>query len=121
MSRFLHSRRDDRGVVASELVLAMPFIVALIACSITLAGLFQTKTRVAGAARDAVRSFVRCEEAVLDDSRQSACVPLRPASDVPLLQHGQPAACPRRRGESHSVIARVVAPVESSARKATGD
>ena len=52
MSRSLRSHRDDRGVVAIEFVLVMPFIIALIACSITLAGLFQTKSRVVGAARD---------------------------------------------------------------------
>lgn len=60
MSRFLHSRRHDRGdrgVVALELVIAMPMIIALIACSITLAGLFQTKSRVVGAARDYARAL----------------------------------------------------------------
>jgi Flp pilus assembly protein TadG len=58
MSRSLRPRRgdrDDRGVVAIELVLAMPFIIALLACSISLAGLFQTKSRVVGAARDGAR------------------------------------------------------------------
>jgi Flp pilus assembly protein TadG len=55
MRRFPHSRRDDRGVVAIEFVLALPFIIALLACSITMAGLFQTKSRVVGAARDYAR------------------------------------------------------------------
>lgn len=50
-----HRTRDDRGVVAVELVLVMPLIIALLACSITLAGLFQTKSRVVGAARDYAR------------------------------------------------------------------
>ena len=49
--------RNDRGVVALELVLVMPLIIVLIVCSITLAGLFQTKTRVAGAARDGARAL----------------------------------------------------------------
>jgi hypothetical protein len=49
--------RNDRGVVAIELVLVMPFIIILIACSITIAGLFQTKSRVVGAARDYARAL----------------------------------------------------------------
>jgi Flp pilus assembly protein TadG len=57
MTRSPRSHRDDRGVVALELVLAMPFIVALLVCSITVAGLFQTKSRVVGAARDGARSL----------------------------------------------------------------
>jgi Flp pilus assembly protein TadG len=52
-----HHARNDRGVVAIELVLVMPFIIVLIACSITLAGLFQTKSRVVGAARDYARAM----------------------------------------------------------------
>src|SRR3954471_22934731 len=52
-----HHERNDRGVVAIELVLVMPFLIALIACSITLAGLYQTKSRVVGAARDYARAL----------------------------------------------------------------
>jgi Flp pilus assembly protein TadG len=52
-----HQQRNDRGVVAIELVLVMPFIIALIVCSITLAGLYQTKSRVVGAARDGARAL----------------------------------------------------------------
>ncbi len=57
MNRSPRSHRDDQGLVALELVLAMPFIVALLVCSITLAGLFQTKSRVVGAARDGARAL----------------------------------------------------------------
>ena len=57
MNRSLRSHPDDRGVVALELVLAMPMIVALLVCSITVAGLFQTKSRVVGAARDGARTL----------------------------------------------------------------
>ena len=57
MSCSLRSRRDDRGVVAIEFLLILPFIIALLACSITLAGLFQTKSRVVGAARDGARAL----------------------------------------------------------------
>jgi Flp pilus assembly protein TadG len=57
MKCFLPSRRDDRGVVALELVIAVPIIVALLAIIITFAGLFQTKSRVVGAARDGARAL----------------------------------------------------------------
>jgi Flp pilus assembly protein TadG len=57
MSRSPHSHRDDRGVVALEFVVALPMIVALIVTIITLAGLFQTKSRVVGAARDGARAL----------------------------------------------------------------
>ena len=49
--------RDDRGVVAIELVLVMPIIIALIGCIIGLAGLYSTKSRVVGAARDGARAL----------------------------------------------------------------
>ncbi len=57
MKRSLRSQNDDRGVVALELVLAMPFILALLVCSVSVAGLFQTKSRVVGAARDGARAL----------------------------------------------------------------
>jgi Flp pilus assembly protein TadG len=46
---------DDQGVVAIELVLVMPFIIAMIVCIVALAGLYSTKSRVVGAARDGAR------------------------------------------------------------------
>jgi Flp pilus assembly protein TadG len=48
---------DDRGVVTIELVLAMPFIIALIVCIVALSGLYSAKTRVVGAARDGARAL----------------------------------------------------------------
>ena len=57
MSRSLRHHRDDQGVVALEFVVALPILVALIASIITLAGLFQTKSRVVGAARDGARAL----------------------------------------------------------------
>lgn len=57
MNRSVRSHRDDRGVVALELVLVMPFLVALLVCIIAFAGLFQTKSRVVGAARDGARAL----------------------------------------------------------------
>ena len=57
MNPSLRSPRDDRGVVALEFVLMVPFLVALVVCIITFAGLFQTKSRVVGAARDGARAL----------------------------------------------------------------
>jgi len=57
MHRCLRLHRDDRGVVALEVVLVMPVIVMLLVCSIAVAGLFQTKSRVVGAARDGARKL----------------------------------------------------------------
>ena len=57
MRRCFPVHRDDRGVVALELVLVMPIIVMLLVCSITVAGLFQAKSRVVGAARDGARKL----------------------------------------------------------------
>jgi Flp pilus assembly protein TadG len=48
---------DDQGVVAIELVLVLPFLIAVIVCIVALAGLFSTKSRVVGAARDGARAL----------------------------------------------------------------
>ena len=57
ISRRRPSKRNDQGVVAIELVLVMPLIIVLIVCIIALAGLFSTKSRVVGAARDGARAL----------------------------------------------------------------
>jgi len=57
ISRCRLSKRNDQGVVAIELVLVMPLIIVLIVCIIALAGLFSTKSRVVGAARDGARAL----------------------------------------------------------------
>ena len=57
ISRRRPHTRDDQGVVAIELVLVMPFLIAVIVCIIALAGLFSTKSRVVGAARDGARAL----------------------------------------------------------------
>jgi Flp pilus assembly protein TadG len=57
MRRHRTPPRDDRGVVALEFVMILPFIIGLILCSITVASLFQTKSRVVGAARDYARAL----------------------------------------------------------------
>ena len=56
MRSSLHSR-DDRGVVAIEFVLVLPFLLVLLVIIISFAGLFQTKSRVVGAARDGARAL----------------------------------------------------------------
>ena len=57
ISRRRPSKRNDQGVVAIELVVIMPFLIALIVCIIALAGLFSAKSRVVGAARDGARGL----------------------------------------------------------------
>ena len=57
ISRRRPNKRNDEGVVAIELVLLMPFIIILIVCIIALAGLYSTKSRVVGAARDGARAL----------------------------------------------------------------
>lgn len=58
MSRTMTShRKDDRGVVALEVVLVTPILIGMLVSVITFAGLFQTKSRVVGAARDGARAL----------------------------------------------------------------
>ena len=87
MKRSLRSDRDDRGVVALELVLAMPLIVALLVCSITVAGLFQTKSRVVGAARDGARALA------LQAGGATLSVDRNPDDGITVVRDGP--ACPR--------------------------
>ena len=56
MSPSQPSRRDDRGVVALELVLAMPMILALIIGTVVLGNFLSVKTQTAGLARDGARA-----------------------------------------------------------------
>ena len=55
MRRFLHSRRDDQGVVALELVLAMPILLMLIIGTVVLGNFLSIKTQTTGLARDGAR------------------------------------------------------------------
>jgi Flp pilus assembly protein TadG len=86
MSRFFRSRRDDRGVVALEFVLAMPLIIGLFVCSLTFAGLFQTKSRVVGAARDGARALA------LQPGVASPTADRFPSDGITVVRVG--AACP---------------------------
>lgn len=55
-SRSDHHDRDDRGVVALELVLAIPFILMLIIGAVVLGNFLRVKTQTAGLARDGARA-----------------------------------------------------------------
>jgi TadE-like protein len=54
--RFLHSHRDDRGVIALEMVLAMPILLMLIIGIVVLGNFLSIKTQTAGLARDGARA-----------------------------------------------------------------
>ena len=57
MNRSLRSHRDDdRGVVALELVLAMPFLLMLIIGAVVLGSFLSVKTQTVGLARDGARA-----------------------------------------------------------------
>ncbi len=51
------SKRDDRGVVALELVLVAPFLIALILLIGSFGAFFSRKVEVTSAARDAARTL----------------------------------------------------------------
>lgn len=77
--------RDDRGVVTIELVLAMQFIIVMIVCIIALAGLYSTKSRVVGAARDYARAL---------SLKPGAALPSDPNSSDGITVTLDSAACP---------------------------
>jgi Flp pilus assembly protein TadG len=52
----LRFRRDDRGVVALELVIAMPVLLMLIIGTVVLGNFLSIKTQTAGLARDGARA-----------------------------------------------------------------
>ena len=56
MRRSLRSHHDDRGVVALELVLALPFILMLIVGTVVLGNFLRVKTQTSGFARDGARA-----------------------------------------------------------------
>lgn len=56
MNRSLRSRRDDRGVVALEVVLVMPILLMLIIGTVVLGNFLNLKTQTSGLARDGARS-----------------------------------------------------------------
>jgi hypothetical protein len=56
MNRSLPTHRDDRGVVALELVLALPVLLMLIIGSVVLGNFLSVKTQTMGIARDGARA-----------------------------------------------------------------
>lgn len=56
MKRSPHSDRDDRGVVALEFVLALPFLLMLIMGVVVLGNYLSVKTQTMGEARDGARA-----------------------------------------------------------------
>lgn len=56
MSRSLRSRRDDRGIVALEVVLAVPILLTLIIGAVVLGNFLNVKTQTTGLARDGARA-----------------------------------------------------------------
>jgi Flp pilus assembly protein TadG len=56
MNRSLRSDRDDRGVVALEFVLALPFLLMLIIGAVVLGNFLSVKTQTVGLARDGARA-----------------------------------------------------------------
>jgi Flp pilus assembly protein TadG len=56
MNRSSRSQRDDRGVVALEFVLAVPFLLMLIIGAVVLGSYLSTKSQTVGLARDGARS-----------------------------------------------------------------
>jgi hypothetical protein len=56
MSNFLRSRRDDRGVVALEVVIAMPFILMLILGAVYLGNFLNVRAQTINLARQGARA-----------------------------------------------------------------
>lgn len=56
MKRSLHTRHDDRGVVALEVVLVMPILLMLIIGTVVLGNFLNLKTQTTGVARDGARA-----------------------------------------------------------------
>jgi Flp pilus assembly protein TadG len=75
MRRFLPSYRDDRGVVALELVLAMPILVMLIIGTVVLGNFLSIKTQTTGLARDGARAASLGLPLPADTSLVSAACP----------------------------------------------
>ena len=56
MYRSMRSRTDDRGVVALEVVLALPVLLMLIIGTVVLGSFMSVKTQTSGLARDGARA-----------------------------------------------------------------
>ena len=56
MNRSTHTQRDDRGVVALEFIVVLPFLLALIVGVVVLGNALSIKTQTTGLARDGARA-----------------------------------------------------------------
>jgi hypothetical protein len=66
MIRSAHSRRDDRGVVALEVVLVMPVLLILIIGTVMVGNYWNLKTQASGLARDGARDAALLAEDLPD-------------------------------------------------------
>ncbi len=99
MRRYRTPRRDDRGVVAIELVLVLPFLLMLIMGFLVLGNFLSVKGQASNLARDG--------------ARRAALFPGTDLGDARLSIVG--AACPTVRDPSRSVTVRATLPVELNA------
>ena len=75
-SPHLHrDRRDDRGVVAIELVLVLPIFLMLIVGTVVLGSFLSQKTQTVGLARDGARAAALRVPLPADTSIQGAACP----------------------------------------------
>jgi hypothetical protein len=96
MRQHRFARRDDRGVVAIELVLVLPFLLLLIMGFLDLGNFLSVKGQASNLARDG--------------ARRAALFPALPLGDARLSLVGT--ACPLVRDPSRSVTVRATLPVE---------
>jgi Flp pilus assembly protein TadG len=75
MDRAQQSHRDDRGVVALELVLALPFLLMLIIGAVVLGNFLSVKTQTVGLARDGARAAALRQPLPADTSVDGAACP----------------------------------------------
>jgi Flp pilus assembly protein TadG len=75
MDRAQQSHRDDQGVVALELVLALPFLLMLIIGAVVLGNFLSVKTQTVGLARDGARAAALRQPLPADTSVDGAACP----------------------------------------------
>ena len=78
MNRLLRSQRDDRGVVALELVLALPVLLMLILGAVILGNFMSVKTQTVGLARDGARAAALSKAPLADTAIVGSPCPMPP-------------------------------------------
>ena len=96
MRRLRTSPNDDRGVVAIELVLILPFLLMLLMGIVVLGNFLSVKGQASNLARDGARRAALYPGTALGDARLSIIG----------------ASCPTTRDPSRSVTVRAVLPVD---------